>query len=74
MCDCITKMSLLDYFKRKEPFPDPSGPLARVLPASAIVGANCEVERSVRFLSRKGQKKKVYSPRKKHRWENLRVP
>ena len=41
-------MSLLDYFKRKEPFPDPSGPLARVLPASAIVGANCEVERSVR--------------------------
>ena len=65
VCGCITKISLLDYFKRKESFPDPTGPLARVLPASAIVGANCEVERSVRSWSRKGQKKKVYSPRKK---------
>ena len=58
-------MSLLEYFKRKEPFPDPTGPLARVLPASAIMGANREVERSVCSKSRKGQKKKVYSPRKK---------
>ena len=58
-------MSLLEYFKCKEPFPDPTGPLARVLPASAIMGANHEVERSVCSKSRKGQKKKVYSPRKK---------
>ena len=52
-------MSLLDYFKCKEPFPDPTGPLARVLLASAIVRANNEVERSVRSRSRKGQKEKV---------------
>ena len=39
-------MSLLDYFKRKEPLPDPRGSLARVISSSAIAAANSEVERN----------------------------
>ena len=38
------QMSLLEYFKRKEPFPDPTGPLARVLPASEIIVAHLDVQ------------------------------
>ena len=58
-------MSLLDYFKRKGPLPDPRGSLARVIPSSAIAAANSEVEKSICPKSRKGLKKIVYSPRER---------
>ena len=58
-------MSLLDYFKRKGPLPDPRGSLARVIPSSAIAAPNSEVEKSICPKSRKGLKKIVYSPRER---------
>ena len=58
-------MSLLDYFKRKEPLPNPRGSLAKVIPSSAIAAANSEVEKIFCPKSRKGLKKKVYFPRER---------
>lgn len=65
-------MSLLDYFKRKEgSLPDPRGSLSKVIPSSAIAVANSEVEKSVCPKSRKGLKKKVYSPRERAQMAKL---
>ena len=61
-CHC-RRMSLWDYFKG--PLPDPKGSLARIVPSSAILAANSEVEKSICHKSQKGLKKRVYSPRER---------
>ena len=54
-------MSLLDYFKQTEgSLSNPRGSSSKVIPSSAIVAANSEIEKSVCSKSRKGLKKKVY--------------
>ena len=45
--DCLIILSLLQYYKIKRPvFPNPNGPLARVVPSSSIVATN-EVVKNV---------------------------
>ena len=65
-------MSFLDYFKQKGgSLLDPRGSLSKVIPSSAIVAANSEVEKSVCPKSQKGLKKKVYSPRERAQMAKL---
>ena len=70
-------MSLFDYYKRQpkeRTFPNPQGPLLKVIPSTAIASANSEVRCQVvsqarggeqTLKSRKGKTSRVYSPKKR---------